>query len=211
MYCPRCECEYKDGIKLCPDCGVELVEELVEDKAELDEMDAFMEAVDQGEQEISHRYISKAEMANENRSSGISMVIVGGIGLIGMILVILGIIPLNLNGMGKYLSYGVMTFLFVVFIIIGIKSLMMTKQYMADAETENNLKDEIINWFCDSFSASEIDSDSYKIGAIAELADEEAYYKRTDNIREKVEAKYIDLNRAFLEQIVEDIYDKLYS
>lgn len=27
MYCPKCGCEYREGIDTCPDCGVKLVEE----------------------------------------------------------------------------------------------------------------------------------------------------------------------------------------
>ena len=30
MYCPECEGEFREGIRTCPDCEVELVEELVE-------------------------------------------------------------------------------------------------------------------------------------------------------------------------------------
>jgi RNA polymerase subunit RPABC4/transcription elongation factor Spt4 len=28
--CPNCRYEYKEGIKICPDCGMELVDELTE-------------------------------------------------------------------------------------------------------------------------------------------------------------------------------------
>lgn len=28
-YCPNCTYEYKEGIKVCPDCGTTLVEELI--------------------------------------------------------------------------------------------------------------------------------------------------------------------------------------
>ena len=210
MFCPVCECEYKEGIELCPDCGVELVEELPEKTEEMSEVDALMESISETE-EITHHYVSKSERAEENKSSGISMVVVGGAGLIVMILLILGIIPLNIAGNAKMLSYSVMTFLFAVFLFIGIRSLMLTKQYMIDAEIENNIKEDILSWFKDSFNSSEIDSDAYKTGNINELSDIEIYYKRSDNIKEKIRAKYVDLDEAFLDQLTEELYEALFE
>ena len=28
MYCPKCKAEYVEGVNICPDCGVSLVDEL---------------------------------------------------------------------------------------------------------------------------------------------------------------------------------------
>lgn len=34
-YCPKCQAEYLEGIKVCPDCKVRLVDELPEEEVEL--------------------------------------------------------------------------------------------------------------------------------------------------------------------------------
>jgi hypothetical protein len=34
MYCPNCQAEYVAGVKMCPECGVPLVDEQSEDAAE---------------------------------------------------------------------------------------------------------------------------------------------------------------------------------
>jgi hypothetical protein len=34
MYCPECQAEFKEGITVCPDCGIPLVESLSEISAE---------------------------------------------------------------------------------------------------------------------------------------------------------------------------------
>jgi len=34
MYCPNCQSEYVAGVKMCPECGVPLVDDLAEDAPE---------------------------------------------------------------------------------------------------------------------------------------------------------------------------------
>jgi hypothetical protein len=51
MYCPHCQAEYVAGVKMCPECGVPLVDDLAEDAAEpepeetAEEQDGGMEPV----------------------------------------------------------------------------------------------------------------------------------------------------------------------
>lgn len=39
MWCPKCKYEYREGIKVCADCGCELVEKLDDAKLENDAED----------------------------------------------------------------------------------------------------------------------------------------------------------------------------
>ena len=49
MWCPKCKYEYREGIKVCADCGCELVEKLDDAKLENDVEDFF----DSAQSEIS--------------------------------------------------------------------------------------------------------------------------------------------------------------
>jgi len=43
MYCPECRCEYEDGIKVCADCKIDLVEGLPPEEIKEDEQIKWVE------------------------------------------------------------------------------------------------------------------------------------------------------------------------
>ena len=65
-------------------------------------------------------YKDSEARAEDNLSSAWTLVIVGGIGLVVLVLGFLGIIPIPIYGGGKYLFYGVMAALCIIFIFAGI-------------------------------------------------------------------------------------------
>lgn len=34
MFCTKCKCEYREGFKICADCGIELIEKLPDNKTD---------------------------------------------------------------------------------------------------------------------------------------------------------------------------------
>ena len=81
------------------------------------------------------KYMDSAERAEENRSSAWTLFIVGGVGLVILVLGFFGIIPFPISGFSKYMFYGVMAVLFIIFLVAGIISMKKSKVYTEAAAT----------------------------------------------------------------------------
>ncbi len=105
-WCPKCKYEYRDGIKVCADCGCELVDEEPVDTMDTEapsenleeEMEQFYEDDSQeenipGESEAEDEgvsvYFDSHERAEENKSSGWMLLLMG---VFGIIIAVLGIL-----------------------------------------------------------------------------------------------------------------------
>ena len=129
-WCPKCKSEYREGITTCVDCKVELVDDLQSVKeVEEESTNPYEEYVTEvtpedvvqtrGTVKVYHDNKSKAE---DFKSSAYTLLIVGILGIVAIVLIELGIIPFKMAAPGKYITYGVMGALFLIFIIMGISS-----------------------------------------------------------------------------------------
>lgn len=273
-WCPQCKNEYRDGMKICADCGCELVEtkqydDLIalsrgdEDKLnflkkyleynklegvtvkfdeEAAEYKLYVREKDKGpatamakvfyQQEaetqaasneedkeaeenstasVSMIYHDSSEKAEENRSSAWMLLMIGGIGLVIMLLGIFGVLPLRLGN--PYLFYGVMSAVFILFLVMGVVSMKNAKLFAKEAESENTLRDAMTKWYRENLTAEEIDSTIItEDESPDEVGEEILYFRRIQQIKDMLNHQFMNLDQVFLEHFIDDeVYEYVFA
>lgn len=146
----------------------------------------------------SSLYQDSSQRADENRSSAWVLLAVGALGIAGVALGILGILPLKLGN--PYLFYGVMGAVFVLFLVSGVVSMRNAKIFAGRAESENSLRSTMLDWCRQNLDGQEIDRELGLGGDSGEVC----YFNRTAYIRERLNHQFVNLDQDFLEQFIDD-------
>lgn len=161
-------------------------------------------------QEPAGVYEDSAQKAEDNRSSGILLLVVGIAGTAAMLLCMTGVIPVYLNATTGYMVYGVMSALFILFIVMGAISMRSSKIFAKKAESENSLRSTIEKWCLENLRAEELDQEAFGESA-GEIAEEMKYFMRTDLIKRKIQAQFMNLDLQFLEHFTDGIYEDIFE
>ena len=129
MWCPKCKAEYRDGITICADCGCPLVKDLpveidstpAEDKAKiLSQIDSHenLQSLSDG----TKAYVEMETKYEDMKSTAYSFILVGAAGIILMLFMFVGIIPLQFAAYMKRIMK-------IINIIRDIKLIIIIKLY----------------------------------------------------------------------------------
>lgn len=146
------------------------------------------------------------EKAKDLKSSGYALTVCGGIGMIVMILIFTGVIPLSINGVFGVVTQIVMTILFGIFLLAGILSYRKSGTVSQDAVRETEKKKEIKKWFTENFDAKALD------GMLdTDLEENDLYFERTDLIKDKICERFMDVEDALMSELTEELYGELFE
>ncbi len=275
-WCPKCKNEYREGVTVCADCGVELKDTLegsvdepltFGEKEQMERLKEFLHfnqiksaytsfdlkdevyelfvsgeerrkaalAVDVFFKEEKEKekaeggepaadgdvvplsltgrgkgvYQNSAKKAEENRSSAYLLLILGSVGLIAIILIFAGVIPVSINIMNRYMICGVMGVLFVLFVVMGVVSMKSSKILAQKAESENNLTSEITKWCSENLTAESVDAGLFE--DVEEESEESRYFKRVDKMKKQISYQFMNLDEGFLDSFTDDYYQNIFE
>ena len=154
---------------------------------------------------VTH-YVNNEEKAEENKSSGYTLLIVGTMGLIFVILFFFDLLPIQL-AVNKYMVSGVMGAMFVLFIVMGIVSMKNFKTFSQNAKKENNLTREIKKWCTESMTKEQIDASL----SLEEEAEEIKYFKRTDKMKAMIQNQFMNLDESYLDRLIDEVYPEIFE
>ncbi len=225
-WCTKCKNEYREGFTVCADCGVSLVDEEpvqeddlsgyegepglsydeIPEESENDESSLPDENKTKGGLRGRGYYQDSLTMADENRSSGWMLTVIGVVGLVLVVLGVSGVLPIKMGN--AYLFYGVMGAIFLLFLVAGAVSLRNAVVFEGKAESENTLRSTMLDWCRETLNAADIDAAAGGEG----IPDEILYLNRTECIKEKLNRQFLNLDQDFLDRFVEDqVYGMLYE
>lgn len=172
-----------------------------------EENDKKAEEKKETEEEYSAPYQETDKKAEEYRQGANTLLIVGAAGMIGLILLNLGIIPITLTGFSKILITGVMGVMFLLFLILGFASHKSYQRLQKQAGTEKDEKEKVREYLIESIDKDQFDHDLMEDDPSMEIL----YFRRMEKMKETIRSQYPDMDPSFMDYLMEEIYPEIFE
>lgn len=182
-----------------------------ENEALLNEiMDNIVENTDSDEEIFDTKvYQNYSERAQENKSSAVSLIMIGALGLIAVCLCYFDVLPFLQNVSNKFMMLGVMGTLFLLFLIMGIVSAKNAKKYAAASAGEEKMTGDIKNYISLNLNSEAIDAELFS-DLPEELSEEEKYFKRFQYMKRSIAEQFPDASGKYLDRLVDEEFEKVF-
>ncbi len=152
-------------------------------------------------------YEAAAQKAENYRSGAGVLLASGAVGLILVLLLGTGILPVRFVGISRLLALLILGGLSLLFLALGSRSLSAARSCEGKAKEETELKEELMRWCRLNLKGDAVDA------SIPELpgTEEERYFKRTERIRQMLAERFVNLDPGYLENFVDEIYPEYFE
>lgn len=151
-------------------------------------------------------YESSAEKYSDNLSSAITFLICGILGLAVLLLDDFHVIRLfNTSGAFFILSNIVLGGLFLVFIVIGLKSLKYSKTIKSQVALENEEKQQIQEWLQQHITKEMIEASCNQ-----DIPEEMKYFSRSEYLQNAIKAEFTGLDDGIIESACDHYIEELF-
>jgi hypothetical protein len=207
-WCPVCKNEYIEGKTHCPDCDVDLVDELPQETEK--EPESYVpteeELSDLAERQAAAAhmttYTSARDRQEETRSSAWTFLLVGGVGFLVITLAIIGVIHLPLN----VFALAVMEVMFVIFLVIAVISFKKAMSLLDEIASEDSLSDRVNAWGKEHLSVESLTEDLEP-----DTPEEMKYFIISEKIRKELMLAFPEVDDSYAEELTEQFYNELFS
>jgi uncharacterized membrane protein len=153
-------------------------------------------------------YQDKKAKAEDFKSSAYTLLLVGVVGLVALVLINMGVLPIILVGSGKIMTNIVMGALFLIFIVIGISSFKSSKQYEKEAVDEDDLTKKISSWVRENLTEDSIKEEVYFDEG---TPDEMKYFKYSEVLKSKIIEEFGNVNASYLDALCDELYSEIFG
>lgn len=153
-------------------------------------------------------YVKKADKYEDMNSSAITLLAVGTAGMVFILLKLFGILPISF-GSASWLFDIVMSAIFLFFLAAGFSSWKRAKKIKGEISEEVTATEKITEWFLEEYTGRSIDIIALEDSS--DMPDELKYFKRTEFIKKELNTRLTELDEAYLEDLTESLYQKLYE
>jgi len=151
-------------------------------------------------------YQDKKTQYDDNKSSSVAFLLVGSIVCVFAVLIWTGILNLPLYGFNGNMFKTVLTAMGIIFVGIGLSSAMKAKKMVSEVSEEENLFNNIIDWFKENITVEDIDSEVNQ-----ELNVGEKGLLRLEIIQDKLITNFDLTDQGMIDELAEKIYSILYE
>ena len=152
-------------------------------------------------------YEDADKKAEDYKSGADALLIVGVIGVVALILLNLGVLPISLPAFTKAMITGVMGIMFVIFIFMGISSRKSYAKLKSQASSDKDTKTDIKQYLKETIIVEEFDKDLCDDAPSMEIL----YFRRMEKLKEMVFAYSEGIDVSFAEYILEEVYPEIFE